>query len=332
MNSDINNTNNLIEEPVKEKAPKKGKSTKKTSKTTSKKARTKAAKVPKTPKKRKPTVHSEAFKKKQFKQRVIKWHGGEKVFNFMQEQWLDDLNRAKKQQVFAYNERKQIWQDEHPGQVYTEPLEYANLPELENYDIYYYERVYHIREALGVSTQVAKDLYTETNPGSTTLTMQQRIDRAENELENKRQTYNEQATGKPGQSTTGQKDYAETLEWAKQVEATDYWELAEAAAEGRYEEALNHNIDYLQGMIKDIKAAIISLKTWNAQLAQSPQTSDVVAQIAYNNQEINNLTAKIQTIDDLLAYNRNSKNILNLKKQGGFGISFRSGKGYKRKK
>lgn len=328
MNNDIN-TNNLIEDPVKEKTSKKGKSTKKTTKkTTTKKTTNKA----KTPKKRKKTVHSEAFKKKQFKQRVIKWHGGDKVWNFMEEQWREDLNRAKKQQVFAYNERKQIWQDEHPGQVYTEPLEYTNLPELEKYDIYYYERVYHIREALGVSTEVAKDLYNETNPGSLYLKMEQRIDRAEKELERKRQTYNEQATGKPGQSTTGQKDYAETLEWAKQVEATDYWELAEAAAEGRYEEALNHNIDYLQGMIKDIKAAIVSLKSWNAQLAQSPQTSDVVAQIAYNNQEINNLTNKIQTIDDLLAYNRNSKNILNLKKQGGLGISFRSGKGYKRKK
>lgn len=137
----------------------------------------------------------------------------------------------------------------------------------------------------GASEDVARDLAKGMTGSKKDIRRQ-----AEEALKNRQSDFVSRAENKQSRRS---KTYAEQAESLRRLLEGDYWDLAEAAAAGRYEEALQHNIQYLERKLKAVKQL---QHRYNAELNKVDNTEDQMA----IEQMLDDLDEKQEEIEDVL--------------------------------
>lgn len=140
-------------------------------------------------------------------------------------------------------------------------------------------------EAAGASEAVAKDLAKGITGSKQDIRKQ-----AEEALKSRQSDYVSRAENKQSQRS---KTYAEQAEYLRNLLEGDYWDLAEAAAAGRYEEALQHNIQYLERKLEAVRQME---RKYNTELNKVDNTEDQMA----IEQILDDLDEKKEEIEDVL--------------------------------
>lgn len=214
--------------------------------------------------KRKRYVHSEAYLTKKYFQRVRKEYGDD-IVNMIAADWAAEIAQTKKAQLVERAKAAKAWQAKNPGKAlpkqFTQRMKYTNLPSVREYDAEYYYYIRQIMDEQAVSKDVAEAVYEEM-PDNTPLDDAKEFkDAAEKVLEGRRSEFLQKATGEGANIKSKQQiDYAKMVALAEKLELTDYRDLAEAAAEGRYAEALTFNKDYLEKKIVEANEIIDALQ------------------------------------------------------------------------
>lgn len=137
----------------------------------------------------------------------------------------------------------------------------------------------------GASEDVARDLAKGITGSKQDIRRQ-----AEEALKNRQSDFVSRAENKQSRRS---KTYAEQAESLRRLLEGDYWDLAEAAAAGRYEEALQHNIQYLERKLEAVKQL---QRRYNAELNKVDNTEDQMA----IEQMLDDLDEKQEEIEDVL--------------------------------
>ena len=140
-------------------------------------------------------------------------------------------------------------------------------------------------QAAGASEDVARDLAKGITGSKQDIRRQ-----AEEALEKRQSDFVSRAENKQSQRS---KTYAEQAESLRRLLEGDYWDLAEAAAAGRYEEALQHNIEYLERKLEAVKQL---QRRYNIELNKVDNTEDQMA----IEQILDDLDEKQEEIEDVL--------------------------------
>ena len=140
-------------------------------------------------------------------------------------------------------------------------------------------------EAAGASEEVARDLAKGVKGSKQDIRRQ-----VEEALKNRQSDFVSRAENKRSQRS---KTYAEQAKSLRRLLEGDYWDLAEAAAAGRYEEALQHNIQYLERKLEAVKQL---QRRYNAELNKVDNTEDQMAV----EQILDDLDEKQEEIEDVL--------------------------------
>lgn len=140
-------------------------------------------------------------------------------------------------------------------------------------------------EEAGASEAVAKDLAKGITGSKQDIRKQ-----VEEALKSRQSDYVSRAENKKSQRS---KTYAAQAEYLRKLLKGDYWDLAEAAAAGRYDEALQHNIQYLERKLEAVRQME---RKYNIELNKVYNTEDQMA----IEQILDELDEKKEEIEDVL--------------------------------
>lgn len=264
-------------------------------------------------KKRKKYTHSDAYMMKRYFNRITKEYG-EDVANMIRTDWAADLAQTKKAQLVERAKAAKAYQAKHPGQPlpnqFTGRMTYTDLPDYRDYNPAYYERVKDIMNQSSVSKDVAEQLYDELDDNQA-LDRNDVIDNAAEVLRGRRAEFYNKATGSGDPFRSSQQvRYEQIAGLANRLLLADYWDLAEAAAEGRYLEALEYNKSYIENLMQKTNQMIDTLEKMQMKredLLRDPNLSDADIAIINNDYAkdaamIRELTDKLRDLQQLLNY------------------------------
>lgn len=263
--------------------------------------------------KRKRYTHSDAYLTKKYFKRVRKEYGDD-IVNMIAADWAAEIAQTKKAQLIERAAAAKAWQAKNPGKKlpkqFTQRMKYTNLPSVREYDPEYYYYIKQVMKDQAVSKDVAEAVYDEM-PDDTPLDDAKKFkDAAEKVLEGRRTEFYNQATGEGREDrfkSNRQKEYQEIVDLAEKLALTDYRDLAEAAAEGRYAEALAFNKDYLEKKIAEANEIIDGLQEMQKKREEAmhdPNADKVALMSDYNRDAklIAETKDKINEMYDLLNY------------------------------
>ncbi len=263
--------------------------------------------------KRKRYTHSAAYMQKKYFNRIAKEYG-ETVAEMIRADWAADLAQTKKAQLVERAKAAKAFQAKNPGKAlpkqFTERMTYTNLPDYHDYNPAYYERVKDIMNQSSVSKDVAEQLYDELDDNQA-LSRNDIIDNAAELLRGRRAEFYNKATGSGDPFRSSQQvKYEQVSKLAQRLLLADYWDLAEAAAEGRYLEALEYNKSYIENLMRECDNMIDTLEKMQMKredLLRDPDLSDADAAIINNDYAkdaamIRELTDKLRDLQQLLNY------------------------------
>lgn len=263
--------------------------------------------------KRKRYTHSDAYMQKKYFNRIAKEYG-EAVVEMIHADWAAELAQTKKAQLVERAKAAKAWQAKNPGQPlpkkFTERMVYTDLPSYRDYNPAYYERVKDIMNQSSVSKDVAEQLYDELDDNQA-LNRDDVIDNAAEILRGRRAEFYNKATGAGDPFRSSQQiKYEQVSKLAERLLLADYWDLSEAAAEGRYLEALEYNKAYIEKIMADTNQMIDTLEKMQMkreELLRDPNLSDADAAIINNDYAkdaamIRELTDKLRELQQVLNY------------------------------
>lgn len=264
-------------------------------------------------KKRKRYTHSDAYIQKRYFNNIRKEYG-EAVVEMIHADWAAELAQVKKAQLVERAKAAKAWQAKNPGQPlpkqFTERMTYTDLPSYRDYNPNYYAQVRDIMQNSNVSKDVAEQLYEEV-PDDQALNHNDMLQNTAELLRGRRaEFYNKAAgTGDPFRSSQ-QIKYEQVAKLAQRLLLADYWDLAEAAAEGRYREALEYNKSYIENLMRECDKMIDTLEQMQIKregLLRDPNLSSADAAIINNDYAkdalmIRELNDKLRDLQKLLDY------------------------------
>lgn len=263
--------------------------------------------------KRKRYTHSAAYMMKRYFNNIRKEYG-ETVEEMIRTDWAADLAQTKKAQLVERAKAAKAWQAKNPGKAlpkqFTERMVYTDLPSYRDYNPAYYERVKDIMNQSSVSKDVAEQLYDELDDNQA-LDRNDIIDNAAELLRGRRAEFYNKATGAGDPFRSSQQiKYEQVSKLAERLLLADYWDLSEAAAEGRYLEALEYNKAYIEKIMADTNQMIDTLEKMQMkreELLRDPNLSDADAAIINNDYAkdaamIRQLTDKLRELQQVLNY------------------------------
>lgn len=236
-------------------------------------------------KKRKKYTHSDAYMMNRYFKGIRRDYG-QAVENMIRADWAADLAQTKKAQLVEREKAAKAWQAKNPGKAlpnqFTDRMVYTDLPSYRDYNPNYYVQVRDIMQNSNVSKEVAEELYEEI-PDDQALNHNDVMKNTAELLRGRRMEFYNKATGAgdPFRSTE-QIQYEKVSKLAERLLLADYWDLAEAAAEGRYLEALEYNKSYIENLMRECDKMIDTLEKMQMKredLLRDPNLSDADAAI-----------------------------------------------------